>query len=29
MNATSPYVLGHADLEIERLQFQADIIRRR
>ena len=26
MNVTSAYVLGHADLEIERLQFQADII---
>jgi SAM-dependent methyltransferase len=27
MNATTPaYVLGHADFEIERLQFQADII---
>ncbi len=26
MQATSPYVLGHADLEIERLQFQAGII---
>jgi 2-polyprenyl-3-methyl-5-hydroxy-6-metoxy-1,4-benzoquinol methylase len=26
MNATSPYVLGHADLEIERLEFQAGII---
>jgi SAM-dependent methyltransferase len=26
MNATPVYVLGHADLEIERLQFQADII---
>jgi SAM-dependent methyltransferase len=26
MNVTSAYVLGHADLEIERLQFQAGII---
>jgi SAM-dependent methyltransferase len=26
MKVTSAYVLGHADLEIERLQFQADII---
>ena len=26
MNATPVYVLGHADLEIERLQFQAGII---
>lgn len=26
MNATHPYVLGHADLEIERLQLQAGII---
>jgi 2-polyprenyl-3-methyl-5-hydroxy-6-metoxy-1,4-benzoquinol methylase len=26
MNVTSAYVLGHADLELERLQFQADII---
>jgi SAM-dependent methyltransferase len=26
MNAEAPYVLGHADPEIERLQFQADII---
>ena len=28
MNATPVYVLGHADLEIERLQFQAGIIDR-
>src|SRR6476659_1464537 len=26
MTVTSPYVLGHADLEIERLQLQAGII---
>jgi ubiquinone/menaquinone biosynthesis C-methylase UbiE len=26
MNVTSAYVFGHADLEIERLQFQAGII---
>jgi SAM-dependent methyltransferase len=26
MTVMSPYVLGHADLEIQRLQFQADII---
>ena len=26
MNVTSAYVLGHADCEIERLQFQADVI---
>ena len=26
MNVTPAYILGHADLEIERLQLQADII---
>src|SRR5262245_6528714 len=26
MNVTSAYILGHADLEIERLRLQADVI---